>query len=89
MKQCKITTKNVNYYNRYISSTIYGTWISPEKKYTTIILKLLVSTLTTEPTIPTMIYSHIYPSTYKARVQMILPDHVLVHIRDDNNDQVR
>ena len=42
-----------------------------------------------EPTISTMIYSHIYPSTYELRVQMILPKHVLVHIRDKNNDQFR
>ena len=36
-----------------------------------------------------MIYSHIFPSTYEVRVRMILPDHVSVHIRDENNDQVK
>ena len=33
-----------------------------------------------------MIDSHIYPSTYDVRVQILLPNHVLVHIRDDNDD---
>ena len=42
-----------------------------------------------EPTISTMIYYHIYPSTFEVRVQMILIKHVLVHILDANNDQVR
>ena len=36
-----------------------------------------------------MIYYHTYTITYELRVQMILPDHISVHIHDDNNDQVR
>ena len=35
-----------------------------------------------EPTISTMIYSHIYPSTYEVHVQMLLPQHVLLNIRE-------
>ena len=57
-------------------------------KHTTM-LKILESTLPTEPTISTMIYSHIYSSSNKVHVQMILTDHILVHIRYENNDQVR
>ena len=33
-----------------------------------------------------MIYSHVYPSTYDVRVQILLPKHVLVHIPDENNN---
>ena len=51
--------------------------------------KVLVSTLLTKPTRSTMIYSHIYPSTYEVRVQMILTKNVLVHILYENKDQVR
>ena len=46
-------------------------------------------TLPSESTISIMTYSHIYPSAYDVRINMILPEHVLVHIWDDNNDQVR
>ena len=49
----------------------------------------MVSTLTTEPTRLTMMYSHIYPSNYEVRMQMILPEHVSVYIWYDNNDQFR
>ena len=52
-------------------------------------LKLLASPLPTEPTRSTMIYSHIYPSTYEIRVQMILPDNISVHILYDKNDKSR
>ena len=31
---------------------------------------------------------HIYPSTFEVRVQILLPQPVLVQIQDDNNDQV-
>ena len=34
-----------------------------------------------------MIYSNIYTSTYEISVQMILPGHALIHIRDENNDK--
>ena len=34
------------------------------------------------------IYSHIYPSTYDVRVHMLLHKHVLVHIRDDNDELI-
>ena len=36
-----------------------------------------------------MLYSHIYPSNYEVHVQMVLPEHVLLHIWDDNNDKFR
>ena len=45
--------------------------------------------LPTEHTISTIIYSHIEPSIYEVRVKMILPKKILVHIRYENNDQVR
>ena len=32
--------------------------------------------------------SHIYPSTYDLLMQMILPEHVLVHIWDDNDELI-
>ena len=34
------------------------------------------------------IYSHIFPSTYDVRVQMLLHKWVLVHIRNDNKDMI-
>ena len=33
-----------------------------------------------------VIYTHIYPSTHDVRVQIILSKHVLVHIRDGNDE---
>ena len=62
--------------------------ITSENKFTTIV-KILVLTLPTEPTRLNIIYYYIYPSTYDARVQMILPEYVSWHIWDDNNDHVR
>ena len=35
-----------------------------------------------------MIYSHIYPSTYDVSMHMLLPKHILVHKRDDNDDMI-
>ena len=32
------------------------------------------------------IYSHIYPSTYFVRVQILLPKHALMHMRDENDE---
>ena len=34
------------------------------------------------------IYFHIYPITYDVLVQMLLPNHVLVHVRDENNNVI-
>ena len=54
-----------------------------------LILDLLVLKILTEHTSPSMIYSYTYHITYELHVHMILPDHISVHIRDDNNHQVR
>ena len=35
-----------------------------------------------------IIYTHTYPSTYEIRVQMIITNHVLVHIRDRNDELI-
>ena len=35
-----------------------------------------------------MLYSHIYTSIYDVREQMILPNHGLVHIWDENDDLI-
>ena len=59
------------------------------KRNLTIILKILASTIPKESTRLSMIYYHIYHRTYEIRVKMILLEHVLVHIWDDNNDQIR
>ena len=89
MQHYNTNTDNLNTYHRYRSFSIYVTRIEHQRRNITTILKLLVSTLPAELTRSTMIYSHIYPSAYEVIVQMILPEHVLVHIRDENNDQVR
>ena len=34
------------------------------------------------------IFSYIYPSTYGILVQILLPKHVLVHIRDGKDDLI-
>ena len=35
-----------------------------------------------------MTYSHTYPSTYDVHAQMLLPKHVLVHIRDESYELI-
>ena len=61
--------------------------ISHNRRNHITILKLFSLTLPIEPTISTIIYSHIYPSKYEVSLQFILSEQVLVRIQDYNNDQ--